>query len=111
VLLRAERWRWISDEPQPGWIEVEFTDADDHQWIVADKPPIFFTEPEWNRANDQPHVVSINCEVIKDVATSPVVSVKLKWGVESIPEGVSTFCVRRDQLHQDGPVTPPAAAP
>jgi hypothetical protein len=96
VLLRAERWRWISDEPQPGWIEVEFTDATDHRWIVADKPPIFFSEPIWYRATDLPVFVSVDCEVVEDVATSPVVSVTLKWGVESIPEGVSTFRVRRD---------------
>jgi hypothetical protein len=102
VILRAERWRWISDEPQPGWVEVEFTDADDRSWVVADKPPIFFSEPDWHRATDLPAFVSIDCEVVNDETASPIVSVTLKWGVQSIPEGVSTFRVRRDQLHPNG---------
>jgi hypothetical protein len=37
--------RWISDEPQPGWIEVEFIDAGGRRWLVHDKPPIFVNPP------------------------------------------------------------------
>lgn len=101
MLLRAERWRWLSNDPQPGWVEVEFTDADERRWIVADKPPIFFTDPTWDRDTEIPAHVSIECRVIDDLATSPVVTVTLAWGVESFPERTSTFRVRRDQLHSE----------
>jgi hypothetical protein len=43
--VRATVLRWISDEPQPGWIEVEFIDAEGRQWLVHDKPPIFALPP------------------------------------------------------------------
>jgi hypothetical protein len=43
--IRATALRWISDEPQPGWIEVEFIDADGRRWLVHDKPPIFAEPP------------------------------------------------------------------
>lgn len=43
--VRASILRWISDEPQPGWIEVEFIDADGRRWLVHDKPPIFELPP------------------------------------------------------------------
>lgn len=43
--IRATALRWISDEPQPGWIEVEFIDADGRRWPVHDKPPMFVEPP------------------------------------------------------------------
>jgi hypothetical protein len=43
--IRATALRWISDEPQPGWIEVEFIDADGRRWLVHDKPPMFVEPP------------------------------------------------------------------
>ena len=39
--VRARAVRWISDEPQPGWIEVEFITADGQRHLVHDKPPMF----------------------------------------------------------------------
>jgi hypothetical protein len=43
--VRATALRWVSDEPQPGWVEVEFIDADGRRWLVHDKPPIFAEPP------------------------------------------------------------------
>ena len=43
--IRASALRWISDEPQPGWIEVEFVDADGRRWQVHDKWPMFAEPP------------------------------------------------------------------
>jgi hypothetical protein len=44
--ILASALRWISDEPQPGWIEVEFIDADGRRWLVHDKPPMFEEPPD-----------------------------------------------------------------
>lgn len=33
--------RWVRDEPNPGWVEVQFTDAHGEVWHFFDKPPIF----------------------------------------------------------------------
>jgi hypothetical protein len=33
--------RWLSDEPIPGVVEVEFVDADGMRHILVDKAPIF----------------------------------------------------------------------
>ncbi len=43
--IRATAMRWISDEPQPGRIEVEFVDPDGRRWFVRDKAPIFAEPP------------------------------------------------------------------
>jgi hypothetical protein len=43
--IRATALRWISDEPQPGLIEVEFFDAAGHRWLVHDQPPVFAEPP------------------------------------------------------------------
>jgi hypothetical protein len=43
--IRATALRWISDEPQPGLIEVEFFDADGRRWLVHDQPPVFAEPP------------------------------------------------------------------
>jgi hypothetical protein len=43
--IRATALRWISNEPQPGLIEVEFFDAAGHRWLVHDQPPVFAEPP------------------------------------------------------------------
>jgi hypothetical protein len=43
------RWhtiRWVSEEPQPGWVEVRMTDAFGREWIFLDKPAIFGGDAE-----------------------------------------------------------------
>lgn len=36
--------RWVDDEPQPGLVEVGFTDAHHQQWTYIDKWPVFSGE-------------------------------------------------------------------
>jgi hypothetical protein len=56
--------RWISDEPQPGWIEVEFLDAEGRRWLVHDKPPIF-AEPRSGFLPTSPYLMPtlLPCDV------------------------------------------------
>jgi hypothetical protein len=39
--VRARAVRWVSDEPQPGWVEVHLDLADGTVAKFFDKPPIF----------------------------------------------------------------------
>ena len=92
--------RWVSDDPQPGWVEVSFEDADGRTWIVCDKPPIFSGDP-WDRATDRPREVHIGCSVLGEPQEhEKIVDILLDWGTESL-EGASTFRVRRTALRDD----------
>lgn len=69
--IRARVLRWISDEPQPGWIEVEFIDADGRRWLVHDKPPIFAEPPDGIlQTSSFPMPTLIPCDVVSR-QTSP----------------------------------------
>jgi len=63
--ILASALRWISDEPQPGWIEVEFIDADGRRLLVHDEPPIF-EEPPGGFLPSSPYPVPtlIPCDVV-----------------------------------------------
>jgi hypothetical protein len=43
--LICEIVRWVSDEPQPGWVAARFTDAAGRSWELLDKPAVFSSEP------------------------------------------------------------------
>jgi hypothetical protein len=61
----ATALRWISDDPQPGWIEVEFIDADGRPWLVHDKPPIFAEPPGgFLPSSAYPAPTLIPCDVV-----------------------------------------------
>jgi hypothetical protein len=63
--LRATALRWISDEPQPGWVEVELVDADGRRWLVHDKPPIVAEPPNgFLPTSSYPMPTLIPCHVV-----------------------------------------------
>lgn len=63
--VHATALRWISDEPQPGWVEVEFVDADGRRWLVHDKPPIFAEPPNgFLLTSSYPMPTLIPCDVV-----------------------------------------------
>lgn len=39
--LRCQVVRWVSSDPQPGWVETQFRGADGEVWQMFDKPSIF----------------------------------------------------------------------
>lgn len=41
AFLSCEAVRWVNDEPQPGLVEVRFTDARRQQWAFIGKWPVF----------------------------------------------------------------------
>jgi hypothetical protein len=40
-VVSCEITRFVSAEPQPGWVEAVLTDAGGRRWLFHDKPPIF----------------------------------------------------------------------
>lgn len=42
--VKCEVVRWVSNEPQPGWVEGKLVDAQGATWRFFDKPPIFTSE-------------------------------------------------------------------
>jgi hypothetical protein len=63
--LACEAVRWVSDEPQPGWIEVVMTDAGGRLWRFFDKPPIFSAQ-NITRDSSFPIPVIIRVNIIED---------------------------------------------
>ena len=64
VFLRCEAVRWVDDEPQPGLIEVRFTDAHHQQWAFIDKWPVFAGGDDLSPDSRYPAEVSILCDIL-----------------------------------------------
>ncbi|MEV8536193.1 hypothetical protein [Streptomyces sp. NPDC051211] len=100
VFLLCEAVRWVDDEPQPGLVEVRFTDAHHQQWTFVDKWPVFSGE-DLHPDSSYPVEVGVLCDILTtgnsaDTADTVKISVA-PWGLESL-EGRIEFAVRADQL-------------
>ena len=89
-LLKCEAIRWVSDEPQPGWIEVQMTDASGRMWRFFDKPPMFEGDIPLQPTSPYPVAAAIAVRIVEEgevltVSTDP-------HHVES-EDGESTFRV------------------
>ncbi|WRZ88180.1 hypothetical protein OHB54_03435 [Streptomyces sp. NBC_01007] len=99
VFLRCEAVRWVDDEPQPGLVEVRFTDAHHHEWTFIGKWPRFGGE-DLHPDSSYPVEVGILCDILDSVSSGTTDTVKISVtprGVESL-EGCVEFEVRADQL-------------
>ncbi|MCB7137527.1 hypothetical protein [Cellulosimicrobium marinum] len=61
LLLRAMATRWVSDDPQPGVVQIEFTDADGHTHHLQEKPTVIDAAGVMNRHAKFPIEVQIAC--------------------------------------------------
>jgi hypothetical protein len=97
--VRCEVVRWLSDEPQPGWVEASIVDAQGRRWSFFDKPAIFSDEGI-GPSSEFPLPGVIRCEI---VSPNPgdggveVVEIRLHDGVESA-EGSTRFLVKADEV-------------
>jgi hypothetical protein len=64
--LRCVAVRWVSDEPQPGWVEVLLTDTDGRTWQFFDKPPIFDATGRLTSSSTFPAPVVMRVRVIEE---------------------------------------------
>ncbi|WP_171075354.1 hypothetical protein [Nonomuraea basaltis] len=102
VTLRCQVVRWVSDEPQPGWVEARFTDAHGRRWTFFDKPPIFENEAELTPEASYPQEAGLACvvtgtQIWTDGREILSISTRTPWSIES-EEGQTEFHVSRDQL-------------
>ncbi|MEH0473468.1 hypothetical protein ACN6K4_006524 [Streptomyces hayashii] len=97
VFLRCEAVRWVDDEPQPGLVEVRFTDAHHQQRAFIDKWPVFSGD-DLTPDSRYPVEVGVLCDILTTGSTSDTVRISVTpWGLESL-EGETEFEVRADQL-------------
>ncbi|HET9781150.1 MAG TPA: hypothetical protein VFR33_05160 [Candidatus Dormibacteraeota bacterium] len=94
--IRAEAVRWSADEPLPGLVEIELTDADGHVWRFVDKAPVFDAENVLTPTTQYPVGISVACTIIERRDDRVVVDTAQPWGVES--DGVARFIVHSDQV-------------
>ncbi|MCF2533191.1 hypothetical protein [Yinghuangia soli] len=90
----------MDDEPFPGWVEVQFTDAAGRRWAVFDKPPIFRAAADLGPDSSYPVAASIAC-VVCEGSESPdggTVTVSTSPHGVATPDGRDEFTVWWEQL-------------
>jgi hypothetical protein len=81
--------RWIADEPQPGLVEAQLTDADGQLWSFIDKEPIFCRDPVGKHA-PFPVAGVIRCQVIDHEAGADGHEVEVITIDTGRPDGVDS---------------------
>lgn len=97
--VKCEVVRWLSDEPQPGWVEASMVDAQGRRWSFFDKPAIFSDEGI-GQSSEFPLPGMIRCEIVsanQGDGCVEVLEIRLHDGVESA-EGSTRFIVRADAV-------------
>jgi hypothetical protein len=99
--VRVSITRYLSDDPQPGWIECRLSDVWGREWIFEDKPPIF-SECYLSVEDTYPRPGVIRCEIVGrrwDADGREIVTVDTETPdhVESTT-GETRFDVREGQL-------------
>jgi hypothetical protein len=93
--------RYVSDEPQPGFVECELFDAHGRRWVFVEKVPVVSMEP-LDAASACPCVGFIRGEVVgrgRDASGCEIIQIDLRWpdAVESV-EGETEFEVLASSL-------------
>ncbi|MFD3537343.1 hypothetical protein [Streptomyces sp. NPDC058664] len=91
----------MDDEPWPGVVEVQFTDAAGQRWSLLDKPPIFAATGELGPDTSYPVEVTVACAVAEGhgpAGDNEVVTVSTSPDGVTTPDGLEEFTVRRKQL-------------
>ena len=95
--VQARAIRWVSDDPQPGWVEVHLDLADGTIAKFFDKPPIF-TDLLLLPDGVYPVALTLTCTVAEVAGSSTVVTL-----VHAEDEqGRMTFRVRSQDVLPDG---------
>jgi hypothetical protein len=86
--IRVSITRYISDDPQPGIVECEFTDAHGHQWKFVEKTGIVSAD-DMDAETPYPQPGTIACKVVvrkRDVTGKEIIVVDTEqpWDIESV---------------------------
>jgi hypothetical protein len=75
--------RWVSDEPQPGVIEVTLLDADGRLWTIVDKTARFTTDDRLTPDSMYPIDLGVECTVLEARDDSVLISIADPNGLET----------------------------
>lgn len=89
--------RWVSDEPNPGIVEVEIVDAFGRVWTFVDKAPMFDEDALLTSLATYPIPISLRCLIVDSSDGFLTVSTAEPHGLETV-DGVSEFVVSSDQI-------------
>ncbi|MFC7219688.1 hypothetical protein ACFQLX_16185 [Streptomyces polyrhachis] len=91
----------MDDEPFPGVVEVQFTDAAGHRWSLVDKAPVFDAPGALGPDSAYPLEISVACVVIGSARLQKdggLVTVSTTPHGVAATDGQDEFTVRCDQL-------------
>ncbi|WP_317441084.1 hypothetical protein [Streptomyces collinus] len=91
----------MDDEPWPGVVEVQFTDAAGRCWSLVDKAPIFAAMGELGPDSIYPVEVTVACVVAEGhglLVNDEVVTVSTSPHGVMTPDAREAFSVRWDQI-------------
>ncbi|HRI68618.1 MAG TPA: hypothetical protein PK156_30530, partial [Polyangium sp.] len=92
LALRVTIVRWVDDH-QPGWVECQFTDAQDRTWVVIEKAPVISAE-DLGPDTSFPRPGMITCQLVERRGDEVlVVDTAIPWGIEAT-SGETRFEVR-----------------
>jgi hypothetical protein len=99
--IRVSISRYVSDEPQPGIVECQFSDAHGRKWHFVDKTAVV-SEDLLDSKTSYPQPGIIACEVIDSIKDAKgreimVISTERPWCVEAV-DGSMQFEVLRSSL-------------
>jgi len=95
--VRVSISRYVSDEPQPGIVECDFSDAHGRHWRFVEKTAIVSTEYlDAHTSYPQPGVIA--CEIVsrsRDAVGREIVRIDTErpWGVESLDKQRGLWCL------------------
>jgi hypothetical protein len=94
---------WVSDEPIPGLVKVELTDADGKTWEFIDKAPMFDPEEILKPDSHYPVEISLACSRLSEPGTgedSVLISTAHPWGLETV-DGNSDFWIEASRIRNE----------
>lgn len=79
-LVRATATRWVSDEPIPGIVEVQFVQHDGSLVTIHEKCAVAVIDRDLSKATSYPVEVLVPAEII--AVSTPACAVRLLHGME-----------------------------
>jgi len=94
--LKVEIVKWLSNEPIPGWVEAQFTDARGKMRVFVDKPDMFTAEPVV-ASTKFPVPGNLRCEIVDRGAGADRSTISVRT-FETDTDGQDLFEVKADQV-------------
>ena len=99
--VRCQAVRWVSDDPQPGVVEVQLTDADGAVWSFVEKFYVFNADDDVWLGAVYPFEVQVDCEIVSrhaDAGGRDLVTISTAPAYVETEAGRDQFTVTPGQL-------------